>query len=242
MNFELDKLEPFPPVDNATPDGLLAIGGDLSPQRLVLAYRSGIFPWYTETDPILWWSPDPRCVIFPRQFKPSRSLQKSMRNRGYRFTLDSAFEQVIEACAGPRKTQQGTWLSPPMRKAYIRLARLGIAHSAEVWQDNELAGGLYGIALGSVFFGESMFSHRTDASKVAYARLNEKLLTWGFDMVDCQVTSPHLLRLGAREISREAFMKRLECGLNDNLNGNQPDNLVQSRWADHSIERPDAST
>ncbi len=207
------RIESFPPLDAANEQGLLAIGGDLSPERLVLAYKNGIFPWYNTGEPILWWSPDPRCVIFPRRFEPSRSLRKSIRNRNYRFTLDHAFRQVVHRCAGPRNNQTGTWISDDMHGAYCSLHRLGIAHSAEVWQQDTLVGGLYGVALGSIFFGESMFSNKTDASKVALAKLIEKLLQWNFTLIDCQVSSPHILSIGAEEIPRAAFMKRLECGL-----------------------------
>lgn len=227
MRFDVDDIEPFPPLEAANPEGLLAIGGDLSPARLVLAYRSGIFPWYNEADPILWWSPDPRCVIFPEEFRASRSLKKSIRNRGYRFSTDTAFDEVIKACAGNRRNQPGTWLSKSMQTAYRQLSILGVAHSAEVWSGDELVGGLYGIALGSVFFGESMFSRKTDASKVAYALLNERLLAWGFTLVDCQVSSPHIMRIGAREIPRDEFMKRLECSL-DYKSGS----LVGSNWGE----------
>lgn len=225
MRFKKHNVEPFPPLDAANEDGLLAMGGDLSPERLILAYRSGIFPWFNYGDPILWWSPDPRCVIFPDEFVPSRSLKKSMRNRGYRFTLDAAFEQVINRCAGVRKGQPGTWITKDMKKAYVQLHSLGIAHSAEVWQQDELIGGLYGVALGSIFFGESMFSTRTDASKVALAFLIENLVAWHFTLVDCQVSSDHILSLGAVEIPRTEFMKRLECGFCENdFSSNWPAN------------------
>lgn len=210
MQFGETSLEPFPPLEAANEDGLLAMGGDLSPERLVLAYRSGIFPWFSPGDPILWWAPDPRCVIYPEKFKPSRSLAKSMRNRGYQFTLDTAFEQVIHHCAGERKNQPGTWITHDMRNAYIKLHQLGVAHSAEIWLNHNLVGGLYGIALGSVFFGESMFSHQADASKVALAHLIQQLLRWQFTLIDCQVTSDHILSLGAEEIPRATFMKGLE--------------------------------
>ncbi|MBX2883891.1 MAG: leucyl/phenylalanyl-tRNA--protein transferase [Granulosicoccus sp.] len=210
MQFGPTSLEPFPPLTAATEDGLLAMGGDLSPERLVLAYQSGIFPWFSPGDPILWWAPDPRCVIYPKKFKPSRSLTKSMRNKGYRFSLDQAFDQVIHHCAGERKNQPGTWITHDMRAAYIELHNLGIAHSAEVWLEDTLVGGLYGLALGNVFFGESMFSHRSDASKVAFAHLVQQLLDWEFTLIDCQVTSDHIMSLGAEEIPRTQFMKGLE--------------------------------
>ena len=176
MRFDGLNIEPFPPLETAAPEGLLAIGGDLSPERLVLAYRNGIFPWFNSNDPILWWSPDPRCVIFPQQFVPSRSLSKSIRNRGYDITFDRAFEQVIKGCAGPRRQQPGTWITGSMLQAYVTLHQLGIAHSVEAWHHDKLVGGLYGIALGTVFFGESMFSRETDASKVAFAKLIENLV------------------------------------------------------------------
>jgi leucyl/phenylalanyl-tRNA--protein transferase len=216
MRFKKHNVEPFPPLESANEDGLLAMGGDLSPERLVLAYKSGIFPWFNYGDPILWWSPDPRCVIFPDQFKPARSLKKSIRNRGYRFTLDSAFDQVINRCAGVRKGQSGTWITKDMQKAYRKLHALGVAHSAEVWEHDTLVGGLYGVSLGSIFFGESMFSTKTDASKMALACLIEKLVAWEFTLIDCQVSSPHILSLGAVEIPRAEFTKRLECGLSEN--------------------------
>ena len=208
-------MESFPPLTAANQEGLLAIGGDLSPERLVLAYRSGIFPWFNEGDPILWWSPNPRCVIFPDTFRPSRSLGKLLRRGDYTVTSDRAFVRVIHACAGPRRGQTGTWITRDMEKAYAALHRLGVAHSVECWIGEKLVGGLYGIALGTVFFGESMFSMRTDASKVALATLMENLSRWGFTMVDCQVSSDHLFRLGAVEIPRNEFIQRLESGLVD---------------------------
>ncbi len=210
MQFGQKSIEPFPPLEAANEDGLLAMGGDLSPERLVLAYRSGIFPWFNPGEPILWWSPDPRCVIFPGQFKPSRSLSKSIRHRGYRFTLDTAFPDVIQQCAGKRKNQPGTWITHDMQTAYIALHEIGIAHSAEIWLDDKLVGGLYGIALGQVFFGESMFSHQTDASKVALALLIAHLREWNFTLIDCQVSSDHILSLGAVEIPRTHFLAKLE--------------------------------
>ncbi len=208
-------MESFPPLTAANKEGLLAIGGDLSPERLVLAYRSGIFPWFNEGDPILWWSPNPRCVLFPETFRPSRSLGKLLRRGDYTVTFDRAFDRVIHACAGPRRGQTGTWITRDMEKAYTALSRLGVAHSVECWLGERLVGGLYGLALGTVFFGESMFSMRTDASKVALATLMENLSRWGFTMVDCQVSSEHLFRLGAVEIPRNEFIQRLESGLVD---------------------------
>ena len=210
MQFGQKSIEPFPPLEAANADGLLAMGGDLSPERLVLAYRSGIFPWFNPGEPILWWSPDPRCVIFPDQFKPSRSLSKSIRHRGYQFTLDAAFSDVIQHCAGKRKNQPGTWITQDMQTAYIALHKIGVAHSAEVWAEGVLVGGLYGIALGRVFFGESMFSHRTDASKVALTLLIKQLQQWGFTLIDCQVSSDHIMSLGAVEIPRKHFLRGLD--------------------------------
>ncbi len=202
----------FPPLDRALsyPNGLLALGGDLKPERLLSAYRRGIFPWYSEDQPILWWSPDPRMVMFPEHFEPSRSLRKSMRNKGFTVSLDHAFENVIRRCAETfRPDQFGTWITPEMRDAYITLHYLGHAHSVECWQRGRLVGGLYGMSLGRVFFGESMFSLVPDASKVAYARLIEKLLEWGYELIDCQVYTSHLESLGARMIPREDFQALL---------------------------------
>jgi len=201
----------FPPTHLALddPNGLLAIGGELTPQRLLAAYRLGIFPWYSEGQPPLWWSPSPRTVIFPERLRVSRSLRKSIRNRGYRVTLDRAFSEVIRACSAPRSDEgdeeAGGWILPEMIAAYERLHQLGHAHSVECWHGEELVGGLYGIAIGGVFFGESMFSRRRDASKVAFARLVGQLQAWGVALIDCQVNSDHLASLGAEEIDRDQF-------------------------------------
>lgn len=199
--------DPFPDVELAEtePNGLLAVGGDLSDERLINAYRHGIFPWYSEGQPILWWSPDPRTVIFPDELKVSRSLRKTIRKGHFKVTVDHAFSQVVRRCAEPRPDQDGTWLLPEMQLSYLRLHRAGLAHSIEVWKDDELVGGLYGIALGRVFFGESMFSRVTDASKVALVHLVNLTREWGFRLIDCQVYSSHLISLGAREISRREF-------------------------------------
>ncbi|MBV1786603.1 leucyl/phenylalanyl-tRNA--protein transferase [Marinobacterium sp. D7] len=204
------RLE-FPPVDTALdePNGLLAAGGDLRPARILAAYRRGIFPWYNDDEPILWWSPEPRCVLPPSQLHISRSLRKTLRKPNYRVSFDTAFQQVIEACAAPRSYSQGTWISPAMQRAYIELHELGYGHSVEVWMDDELVGGLYGLAIGSVFFGESMFSRRTDASKIAFAHLVEHLKNWGYDLIDCQVYNDHLASLGAQEIPRAEFVDLL---------------------------------
>lgn len=197
----------FPDVDVALeePNGLLALGGDLSAPRLLYAYAHGIFPWYGEDQPILWWSPDPRMVLLPAELKVSRSLRRRLRRGDYRVTTNRAFRRVVEECAAPRATQTGTWIVPEMVEAYCRLHELGHAHSVESWHDGTLAGGLYGVAIGSVFFGESMFSREPDASKVALAHLCEL----GFALIDCQLPSEHLARLGARTVPRSDFCARV---------------------------------
>ena len=207
-----DSDAPFPPVERALrdPDGLLAIGGDLSPGRLLRAYRQGIFPWYGPGQPILWWSPDPRMVLEPTALKLSRSLRKSLRKGLFTVTLDEAFAAVMRGCAEPRADAQGTWITSDMERAYLRLHELGHAHSVEAWQDGELVGGLYGVALGRVFFGESMFTRRTDASKVAFVHLVRQLQAWGFVLIDCQVYTGHLASLGAVPIPRTRFSALLE--------------------------------
>lgn len=202
----------FPPVARAlrSPNGLLAAGGDLSPERLLAAYSRGIFPWFSEGEPILWWSPDPRMVLFPEALKVSRSLAKTLRNKPYEVRADTAFREVMRACAmAPRDGQYGTWINPPMITAYTRLHRMGYAHSIETWMGGELAGGLYGVALGGMFFGESMFSLQTDASKIALAYLARQLQAWDYGMIDCQMSTAHLASLGAREVSRGEFSIRL---------------------------------
>ena len=203
---------PFPPLDGALddPNGLLAAGGDLSAQRLVAAYRRGIFPWYSEGQPILWWSPNPRMVLYVNEFKLSRSLRRTIRQDIYEVRIDTAFRDVVEACAAtPRTGQYGTWITPAMIDAYARLHALGYSHSVEAWFGGELVGGLYGLALGSVFFGESMFAHRTDASKVALASLIAVLRHQGVTLIDCQQETAHLASLGARPISRRQFAAHL---------------------------------
>ena len=197
-----------------SPNGLLAAGGDLSSARLLEAYRHGIFPWFSEGEPILWWSPDPRMVLFPDEFKISHSLRKTLRNGRYEVRIDSAFEQVMRACAAPREGANGTWIHEEMIAAYCELHRLGYAHSVETWMDGELVGGLYGMALGRMFYGESMFSRRTDASKIALAHLAAQLEKWNFGMIDCQMNTPHLASLGAREIPRKEFIARLQDLIN----------------------------
>jgi leucyl/phenylalanyl-tRNA---protein transferase len=203
--------QPFPPVQQALrePNGLLAAGGDLSPERLLDAYRHGIFPWYSDDEPILWWSPDPRMVLFPAELKVSRSLSKTLRNTAYEIRFDSAFDAVMMACAAPRPTQAGTWITDQMRAAYNRLHRMGHAHSVETWAEGALVGGLYGVALGGIFFGESMFSRHRDASKLALVALVRKLQADGFGLIDCQLPTPHLESLGARAIRRSDFIRRV---------------------------------
>lgn len=203
----LDQETPFPPVEAALrdPDGLLAAGGDLSPERLLAAYRRGIFPWYSDGDPILWWSPDPRMVLIPDEFKVSRSLAKTLRNKAFEIRLDTEFDRVIRSCAQTRPGRTGTWISAEMREAYCRLHRLGHAHSVETWIDGQLVGGLYGVAIGGVFFGESMFADVRDASKIALAALVRHCRDRGIRLIDCQMHTPHLASLGARDIARSEF-------------------------------------
>jgi leucyl/phenylalanyl-tRNA--protein transferase len=206
-----DPPQAFPPVAEALtePNGLLCAGGDLSTRRLLEAYRRGIFPWYSTGQPILWWSPDPRAVLVPREFRVSRSLAKSARNRGYETRNDTAFDAVVDQCGNPSLRPEGTWITPAMQAAYRTLHRLGYAHSVETWREGQLIGGLYGVALGRVFFGESMFSHERDASKVALKRLVDHAVARGFELIDCQVESAHLESLGARKIPRAEFVATL---------------------------------
>jgi leucyl/phenylalanyl-tRNA--protein transferase len=207
----LGKNAPFPPTATALrePNGLLAAGGDLSAQRLLDAYRQGIFPWFSEGDPVLWWSPDPRMVMFPAELKVSRSLRKTLRCHRYEIRTDSHFRAVMEACAAPREGHDGTWICGAMVAAYTELYERGYAHSVETWIDGELAGGLYGVALGRMFYGESMFSRKTDSSKIAFVHLVRQLERWSFAMIDCQMKTSHLASLGAREIPRAEFAQRL---------------------------------
>jgi leucyl/phenylalanyl-tRNA--protein transferase len=188
---------------------LLAAGADLSAERLLAAYRRGIFPWYSPGDPILWWSPDPRMVLHPAEVKVSRSLAKVLRNRPYTVRCDTAFAEVIDACAAPREDQAGTWITPEVRAGYLELHRLGYAHAFETWIDGELAGGLYGVAVGRMFFGESMFSRRADASKIALVHAARWLGAAGFGLIDCQMHTEHLESMGARAISRSRFLRNL---------------------------------
>lgn len=202
----------FPPLESALaePNGLLAAGGALSPEWLLGAYGQGIFPWYNQGEPILWWSPDPRLVLVPARLRISQSLRKTLRRHRFTVRLDTAFAEVMRACAAPRAAGVGTWITPEMQAAYQRMHELGYAHSVECWREGRLVGGLYGMALGRVFFGESMFSAETDASKVALAHLARLLAARGYGMIDCQMTTAHLMSLGAREIPRAAFRRALE--------------------------------
>jgi len=210
----LGRRDPFPPVEEALddPNGLLAAGGDLSPERLIDAYTRGIFPWFNDEDPVLWWSPDPRMVLFPRELHVSRSLRRVIRSGQFAVTLDRAFTDVVEGCAAPRANQDGTWITDDMALAYSRLAELGYAHSVEVWEGEALVGGLYGVAVGRVFYGESMFSRTNNASKVALAYLARQLERWKFVLIDCQMATGHLASLGAREIPRAEFLRGVRVG------------------------------
>jgi leucyl/phenylalanyl-tRNA--protein transferase len=212
----LERDDPFPPVEAAlkNPNGLLCAGADLSQERLLAAYRRGIFPWYSGDEPILWWSPDPRMVLFCDELKIPRSLAKSVRNKGFEIRVDSAFASVMKACAGPRKGEPGTWISSEMQAAYVALHHAGHAHSFETWQGGRLVGGLYGVAIGHTFFGESMFSRATDASKVALVALVAELRARGVPMIDCQQRTPLLASLGGREIPRRQFLRRLAALVN----------------------------
>ena len=208
--------DPFPPLERALdePNGLLAAGADLSLPRLIEAYRGGIFPWFSEGQPPLWWSPDPRMVLVPSELKIPRSLKKRLARRDYEVRANTAFEDVIRACAAPRPGQEGTWITAELAAAYIALHRAGHAHSVETWIGGELAGGLYGVALGRMFFGESMFTRVPDASKIALAHLARQLERWRYGMIDCQMKTAHLARFGAREVPRAEFMRKLSILVN----------------------------
>ena len=222
----------FPPLEAALaePNGLLAAGGDLSPQRLIEAYRCGIFPWFNASEPILWWSPDPRMVLLPSELRISRSLNKVLNKGNYEIRVDSAFSQVMQACAAPRKGQSGTWIHPEMISAYTVLHEIGLAHSVETWVDGELVGGLYGVSQGKMFFGESMFSHIPDASKIAFVLLVRQLQRWNFGMIDCQMKTAHLASFGAREIPRTEFSQRLRELVN------YPERVEKWRFDHESVE------
>lgn len=207
----LGKSSGFPPVETAGEEGIVAIGGDLSTERLLAAYKNGIFPWYNEGEPIIWWCPDPRFVLFPAHLKISKSMQAVLRNGTFRFTINKAFEAVIQNCKTiSRKEQDGTWITAPVQKAYTALHQLGYAHSAEAWVNGELAGGLYGVRLGNVFFGESMFSNKSNASKFAFINYVQQLQKEGVVLIDCQVYTEHLESLGAVMIERKDFIELLQ--------------------------------
>ena len=212
--FLLSDEIKFPPPNLSRKDGLLAVGGDLSQDRLLLAYKMGIFPWYSEPEPILWWSPDPRLVLYPDEIKVSKTLKKVIQNDIFHITIDQAFNQVITSCARIRlQKNEGTWIVDDMIKSYCELHESGFAHSVEVWHEGELAGGLYGVSLGRCFFGESMFTRISNASNVAFVFLAEYLKSLSFDIIDCQVSTEHLINFGAREIPRKDFLKQLEKSL-----------------------------
>jgi leucyl/phenylalanyl-tRNA--protein transferase len=212
--YRLGRDIAFPPPEEAEASGLLAVGGDLQPERLILAYAKGIFPWFDEEQPILWHSPDPRLVLVPSDLAVSHSLRRLLKRAPFEVTLDTAFEMVIRSCAeAPRRNDRGTWITKDMIDAYCRLFELGFAHSAEAWRDGELVGGLYGVSLGGCFFGESMFTRQSDASKVAFVTLVQQLEAWDFDLFDCQVYSDHLARFGATRWSRRRFLEALEASI-----------------------------
>ena len=216
MTLWLTENAAFPPVTDALSNGLLAAGGELSPARILAAYRLGIFPWFSPGEPVLWWSPDPRMVLMPAELKISRSFSKVLRNSPCKVRTDTAFEQVMRACAAPREGQSGTWIDEQMIDAYCALHKLGFAHSVEIWLNDELVGGLYGVAIGRMFYGESMFSLISNASKIALAHLARKMGQCGTasPMIDCQMYTPHLATMGARRMPREEFIARLEVLVN----------------------------
>ncbi|WP_250658282.1 leucyl/phenylalanyl-tRNA--protein transferase [Alkalimarinus coralli] len=214
---------PDPSTALTDPDGLLAAGGDLSPSRIIKAYKKGIFPWFSDDQPILWWSPNPRCVIFPKKVHISRSLRKKLNKQSFTVTFDKDFPAVIQCCSDSRSEEAGTWITEDMLEAYIALHQRGVAHSVEVWQEGQLIGGLYGLSIGRCFFGESMFSYATDASKIAFVYLCKQLDSWGYSIIDCQVQNPHLLTLGAETIQRTEFQTILD----NNVNAHP----AQHKWA-----------
>lgn len=228
-----DPHDSFPAVTSALsePDGLLAAGGDLSPDRLLFAYRQGIFPWYEEGQPLLWWSPDPRCIFLPGDFHLARRMQREFRKTDAQIRVNTAFTEVVRACAGPRRSEQGTWITPDMLTAYEHLHQLGWAHSVEVWRSDKLCGGLYGLAIGKAFFGESMFSKNSNASKMALLYLAERLQVGDFEILDCQVRSAHLIGLGARVLPRSDFMDLLQHACE------RPDSC--SDWPDGALDVAD---
>ncbi|MED5532468.1 MAG: leucyl/phenylalanyl-tRNA--protein transferase [Pseudomonadota bacterium] len=221
----LPKTYTFPPLEAASPEGLLAVGGDLNPDRLLSAYRQGIFPWYSDDQPILWWSPDPRAVLYPSKLHISKSLRKSLRTRGFEVSADRAFALVIAACAESRNRGEGTWITSGMQDAYCALHRMGYAHSVETWHNGELVGGLYGLAIGKAFFGESMFSRVANASKTALVGLATSLAAEGYRFIDCQVVSEHLTSLGAEATPRDRFAAELHEAVGF------PDKAARWHWA-----------
>jgi leucyl/phenylalanyl-tRNA--protein transferase len=212
--YQLSKELIFPHPELAEKSGLLAVGGDLSPERLIQAYANGIFPWYSKGEPILWWSPDPRMVLFPNKLKVSKSLKQSIRNKSFDVRFDSNFETVIENCAKvPREGQPGTWITSEMKQAYIQLHKTGIAHSVETYFEGNLVGGLYGVSIGAAFFGESMFQTKSDASKVALFHLVERIKEWNFQFIDAQVETDHMKTMGAENIARSEFLELLKIAI-----------------------------
>ena len=214
----LPRTYTFPPLEAASPEGLLAVGGDLNPDRLLSAYRQGVFPWFSDGQPILWWSPNPRAILYPADLHISRSLRKSLRTQGFAVTADRAFDDVIQRCAESRNAREGTWITSGMQEAYCTLHRMGYAHSVETWQNSQLVGGLYGLAIGKAFFGESMFSQITDASKTALVALSVSLTAGGYHFIDCQVVSEHLNSLGAKAVPRYRFSSELKQAVETPVN------------------------
>ena len=214
----LPRTYTFPPLEAASPEGLLAVGGDLNPDRLLSAYRQGVFPWFSDGQPILWWSPNPRAILYPADLHISRSLRKSLRTQGFAVTADRAFDDVIQRCAESRNAREGTWITSGMQEAYCTLHRMGYAHSVETWQNGQLVGGLYGLAIGKAFFGESMFSQITDASKTALVALSVSLTASGYHFIDCQVVSEHLNSLGAKAVPRYRFSSELKQAVETPVN------------------------
>jgi len=232
--------EPFPPPEMAwdEPNGLIAIGGDLSPHRLINAYNAGIFPWFNEGEPIYWWNPDPRAVLFPEAINIARSLRKSIRNKGYTVDFDRNFKKTIESCAQLRSHSEGTWISPQMQEAYCRLHEMGVAHSVEVYnREDELVGGLYGISSGGVFSGESMFSTERDTSKIAFVALAWYAQQVGYSLIDCQIENPHLISLGAVNISRKDYLNILKSTPAAEADWTFDPTCDLSKWTPHTIER-----
>lgn len=214
----LPRTYTFPPLEAASPEGLLAVGGDLNPDRLLSAYRQGVFPWFSDGQPILWWSPNPRAILYPADLHISRSLRKSLRTQGFEVTADRAFDDVIQRCAESRNAREGTWITSGMQEAYCTLHRMGYAHSVETWRNGQLVGGLYGLAIGKAFFGESMFSQITDASKTALVALAASLTAGGYHFIDCQVVSEHLNSLGAKAVPRYRFSSELKQAVETPVN------------------------